>query len=140
MIVICVPFEIVYWILLKIQTIHTRLLNLHLYLIWLYFMDSCGKLMSKKKINPLDDQIQVNSEIYLSSNGLIHFLVQEQCKIFFFLINIWFKCFYMINFYRSFADSVYEAANISVNLGLWLMKHAAMIASKNEYEKLKHFT
>ncbi|XP_011499257.1 PREDICTED: BRO1 domain-containing protein BROX-like [Ceratosolen solmsi marchali] len=32
----------------------------------------------------------------------------------------------------SFADSVYEAANISVILGLWFMKHAAMIASKND--------
>ncbi|XP_014216565.1 BRO1 domain-containing protein BROX-like [Copidosoma floridanum] len=32
----------------------------------------------------------------------------------------------------SFADSIYEAANMSINLGLWFMKHAAMIASKND--------
>lgn len=32
----------------------------------------------------------------------------------------------------SFTDSIYEAANISINLGLWFMKHAAMIASKND--------
>lgn len=32
----------------------------------------------------------------------------------------------------SFADSIYEAANMSMNLGLWFTKHAAMIAAKNE--------
>lgn len=31
----------------------------------------------------------------------------------------------------SSADSVYEAANMSVNVGLWFMKHAAMIAAKD---------
>ncbi|XP_058808931.1 BRO1 domain-containing protein BROX-like isoform X2 [Phymastichus coffea] len=30
----------------------------------------------------------------------------------------------------SYADSIYEAANMSMNMGLWFMKHAAMIASK----------
>ncbi|XP_043283541.1 BRO1 domain-containing protein BROX-like [Venturia canescens] len=29
-------------------------------------------------------------------------------------------------------DSVYEAANMSINVGLWFMKHAAMIAAKDE--------
>ncbi|RLU23608.1 hypothetical protein DMN91_003814 [Ooceraea biroi] len=29
-------------------------------------------------------------------------------------------------------DSVYEAANMSVNIGLWFMKHAAMIAAKDD--------
>ncbi|KAM0729734.1 BRO1 domain-containing protein BROX [Formica fusca] len=32
----------------------------------------------------------------------------------------------------SSADSVYEAANMSVNIGLWFMKHAAMIAAKDD--------
>ncbi|KAG7198220.1 hypothetical protein KM043_005627 [Ampulex compressa] len=32
----------------------------------------------------------------------------------------------------SYADSVYEAANISINIGLWFMKHAAMIAAKDD--------
>lgn len=35
------------------------------------------------------------------------------------------------NTYSS-ADSVYEAANISMNVGLWFMKHAAMIAAKDD--------
>ena len=35
------------------------------------------------------------------------------------------------NTYSS-ADSVYEAANMSVNMGLWFMKHAAMIAAKDD--------
>ncbi|XP_031835511.1 BRO1 domain-containing protein BROX [Nomia melanderi] len=30
------------------------------------------------------------------------------------------------------ADAVYEAANMSVNVGLWFMKHAAMIAAKDD--------
>ncbi|KAI4502546.1 hypothetical protein M0802_002458 [Mischocyttarus mexicanus] len=32
----------------------------------------------------------------------------------------------------SSSDSVYEAANMSVNVGLWYMKHAAMIAAKDD--------
>ena len=32
----------------------------------------------------------------------------------------------------SSADSIYEAANMSMNIGLWFMKHAAMIAAKDE--------
>ncbi|KAJ8688221.1 hypothetical protein QAD02_024016 [Eretmocerus hayati] len=32
----------------------------------------------------------------------------------------------------SYADAVYEAANMSMNLGLWFMKHAAMIAAKDD--------
>ncbi|KZC07636.1 PREDICTED: BRO1 domain-containing protein BROX-like [Dufourea novaeangliae] len=35
------------------------------------------------------------------------------------------------NTYSS-ADAVYEAANMSVNVGLWFMKHAAMIAAKDD--------
>ncbi|XP_026668981.1 BRO1 domain-containing protein BROX-like isoform X2 [Ceratina calcarata] len=35
------------------------------------------------------------------------------------------------NTYSS-ADSVYEAANMSMNIGLWFMKHAAMIAAKDD--------
>ncbi|XP_012277681.1 BRO1 domain-containing protein BROX [Orussus abietinus] len=33
---------------------------------------------------------------------------------------------------HSSADSVYEAANMSINVGLWFMKHAAMIAAKDD--------
>ncbi|XP_014234633.1 BRO1 domain-containing protein BROX-like [Trichogramma pretiosum] len=32
----------------------------------------------------------------------------------------------------TFADAVYEAANMSINVGLWFMKHAAMIAAKED--------
>jgi len=39
---------------------------------------------------------------------------------------------YNFFYYSSSADSVYEAANMSINIGLWFMKHAAMIAAKDE--------
>ncbi|XP_048514104.1 BRO1 domain-containing protein BROX-like isoform X2 [Athalia rosae] len=33
---------------------------------------------------------------------------------------------------HSCTDSVYEAANMSINIGIWFMKHAAMIAGKDD--------
>ncbi|XP_015511859.2 BRO1 domain-containing protein BROX isoform X1 [Neodiprion pinetum] len=33
---------------------------------------------------------------------------------------------------HSHADSVYEAANISINVAIWFMKHAAMVAGKDD--------
>lgn len=84
-----------------------------------------------------EDRILVNSEIFWYSNGRIHYLEQIPCNAIIQKLNqedIEFTIIVKdyIFLYSSSADSVYEAANMSVNVGLWYMKHAAMIAAKDE--------
>jgi hypothetical protein len=35
-------------------------------------------------------------------------------------------------FYSAEQDAMYELANMAINVGIWFMKHAAMIAGKDE--------